>query len=543
MESSVQYLRVALFYAKDNCVWYQFDGDKAFYYGIKNKTLFRLVAIAVRSEYQKQGIATKLINSLIAKCSECGLEKITLRTHIGGNAYLFWQHHGARVTCTKGEDYEMEIKLKEPSIKTGYNSPRWTNEIADCSLPVTFDTYSNCSFGCLYCFSQFQRGIGPGKENYFNKQVASVNPDKIRKIFTLEEESQFSNWIRAKRPIQWGGLSDQFDGYERKYGVTLELMQMFREMNYPICFSTKSAWVFHDTRYIKLFEGADNWNMKFSIITLDEQIAKKIEVGVPTPKARLEAMKIYSQLNKGGATLRLRPFILGASSKDYEDLIVAAHDAGATAVSTEFFCMESRGSHNKINYNLISECIGFDIYEFYRKYTNGSGYMRLNRHIKEKYFKRMDELCRKLNMRFYVSDAHYKEACTSSCCCGLPDNDPRFNYSRGNFSYALQLCKKNGKVTFAEIEADMKHLDFPWWRAEGYNTRSSEAKAKFRYLSMKDYLRYIWNSPYNGQSPYTMFGGVMKPNGKDANGDIIYVYDSTKTFISPCETCGGCGGR
>lgn len=31
------------------------------------------------------------------------------------------------------------------TIKYGYGSPRWTGEIADCSLPLTFDTYSNCS--------------------------------------------------------------------------------------------------------------------------------------------------------------------------------------------------------------------------------------------------------------------------------------------------------------------------------------------------------------------------------------------------------------
>lgn len=48
----------------------------------------------------------------------------------------------------------------EIGISKTYGSPRWTGEIADCSLPVTFDTYSNCSFGCVYCFSQYQRAIG-----------------------------------------------------------------------------------------------------------------------------------------------------------------------------------------------------------------------------------------------------------------------------------------------------------------------------------------------------------------------------------------------
>ncbi len=34
-----------------------------------------------------------------------------------------------------------------------YVSPRWTYEILDCSMPMTFDTYSNCAFQCVYCFS------------------------------------------------------------------------------------------------------------------------------------------------------------------------------------------------------------------------------------------------------------------------------------------------------------------------------------------------------------------------------------------------------
>ena len=63
-----------------------------------------------------------------------------------------------------------------------YQSPRWSGEIADCSMPMTFDTYSNCSFGCLYCFSQFQRAIGNGKDEYLAKQVRSVNINKIKKM-------------------------------------------------------------------------------------------------------------------------------------------------------------------------------------------------------------------------------------------------------------------------------------------------------------------------------------------------------------------------
>lgn len=415
-------------------------------------------------------------------------------------------------------------------IKYGYQSPRWTGEIADCTLPLTFDTYSNCSFGCVYCFSQYQRAISGAKEDYLSKNVKAVNPEKIKKIFSGEnKKSQFYKYIQTKRPIQWGGLSDQFDGYEKKYGVTYEILKYLRSINYPICFSTKSAWVFHDEKYRELFEGADNWNIKFSIITLDEKDASKIEVGVPTPRERLDAMREYNKLSKGGTTLRLRPFIVGVSDKTYLDLIEQAHEAGASAVTTEFFCLEMRAINQaKEHYKVISECCGFDIVEFYRKYSVSEGYLRLNRKIKEPYIKKMQDLCHKLGMRFYVSDAHFKETCDNCCCCALP---PNWDYSRGNFSAALQIAKKTGEVRWSDIEKDMYYLeDVPYVGAEGFNTCKSEYRAMFYKSSMKDYLHYLWNAPKRGQSPYKLFERVLVPNGLDENGDIIYKYNEDVTF-------------
>ena len=414
-------------------------------------------------------------------------------------------------------------------IKKNYGSPRWSGEIADCSLPMTLDTYSNCSFGCVYCFSQYQRAIGGSKEDYLAKKVKSINVEKVKKIFSLEDKkSQFYEYVKDKRPIQYGGLSDQFDGFERKYGQTYELLKYLKEINYPICFSTKSAWVFNDPKYQELFKGADNWNVKFSIITLNEEDARRIEVGVPTPRQRLEAMKKYNELSKGGTTLRLRPFIPGVSDKTYLDLIREAHKAGATAVTTEFFCLEMRSIKTaKEHYDIISKCAGFDIVDFYRKHSNGSGYLRLNRKVKEKYIKNMQDLCKELGMRFYVSDAHFKECSNNCCCCALNKN---WDYSRGNFSAALQIAKKVGKVYWSDIEKDMYFLNFPMVDAYGFNLNTTENRAKYTGMTMKDYLRYLWNNPKMGQSPYKIFEKVLIPDGYDENKNIIYKYNPTVTF-------------
>ena len=414
-------------------------------------------------------------------------------------------------------------------IKSSYSSPRWSGEVSDCSMPMTFDTYSNCSFGCCYCFSQYQRGIGSGKDDYRAKKVTSVNVERVKDIFTFKRPSQFSEYIKERRTFQWGGLSDQFDGNERKYGKTLELLKFFKEIDYPICFSTKATWWLDDKRYTDLFRGQKNWNVKFSIITEDPKAAAIIEKGVPAPQDRIDAIKKMTDLDAGGATLRLRPFIIGVSSKDYKSLIRHCAEAGATAMTTEFFCLERRSVNTaKENYAEMSKLIGRDIVEFYVKNSKGSGYLRLNRAVKEPYVRKMRDLAHELGMRFYVSDAHFKEACDNACCCGLPDD---WEIGRCQFSQALQLCKNNGQVTFNEIADGADYLDFPWAKAEGFNTNTVQKRAKFEGMTMKEYLRYLWNNPKAGQGPYTMFEGVMAPDGYDENGDVIYVYDEAKTFV------------
>lgn len=409
------------------------------------------------------------------------------------------------------------------ACKCGYGSPRWTAEIADCSMPMTFDTYSNCSFNCRYCFSQFQRENGKQGEAYRSKKVKSVSIDKVKRMFLNPDDSQFGEYIKQRRVMQWGGLSDEFDGYEKIFGKTLELLKFFKEINYPLCFSTKSVWWTKDPRYMDLVRGQKNWNFKFSIITLDPRKARIIEDGVPSPMERLDAIERIANADAGGATLRLRPFIIGVSSPSYIELIQRAAAKGASALSTEFFCMDTRSKSLRARMPMFNELCGFDLWEFYKRYSQHGGYMRLNRKVKEPFVMKMHDECKRLGMRFYVSDAHFKELCCNGSCCGLP---PDWNYSRGQFCEALVIARKNGVVRWSDISKDVYaiHGKYLWRKAEGYNTNSAELRAKFWNYTMADYLRWLWNSPSAGQSPYEMFGGIVVPDGKDEEGNLIYKY-------------------
>lgn len=412
-----------------------------------------------------------------------------------------------------------------------YQSPRWSGEYLDCSMPMTFDTYNKCSYNCLYCFSYFQKSHSnsPKKQidshkDYQQDELVWVDVEKVKKTFRLERDSQFKDYIKAKRVMQWGGLADQFDNYEKQTGKTLELLKFFDEIDYPLSFSTKATWFTKDERYMSIIRKHKNWHFKVSIINYDDKKAKVMEKGVDSPSERLEGLR---RLSEAGCytTLRLRPFIIGYTNYNNEHLrlIEKAKEVGCYSVSTEFFCLEQRADKHLMNrYNQMSKIIGFDIYKFYKNNSLKRGYLRLNYNIKEKYINEMKSKCDELGLKFYVSDAHHKEKCNNGSCCGLPES---FNYSRGQFTEALLIAKNNGQVRFSDISKHILGFDkFKWSIAEGLNTGSNEKRLVYGNTTLYEVMRNTWNDPNSANSPYKYFSGILQPIGLDENKDIIYKY-------------------
>lgn len=432
-------------------------------------------------------------------------------------------------------------------IQQNYNSPRWTGEICDCAQPMTFDQYDHCGFNCLYCFSWFQKSLKAFNplyptqvgNDYQTMKIRSVKHKSFDKLIKGEIKTgamgQFHGYVKDKIVMQWGGLADPFCPYEKQYGIGLECLKSMDKVNYPCTFSTKATWWVDDPRYVKLFKSQKQWNIKMSIINLHTDRALQMEKGVPSPYKRIEAIKKICEFNRGGVTLRLRPFIIGFTDRNNEhlELIKLAHEAGATAVSTEFFCLENRAHRGtKARYEAMSEILGFDIHKFYKRNSPGAtGYLRLNERIKGKYFLQMKELCDKLGMRFYVSDAHWKHLSHNGCCCGLPSE---WNYSRAQYTEILCLARDragedseglvywNDMCNFGQMEMYKK---FRYIYASGFNTVGTRHRTQHWNETMYDYLRNIWNNPNSGKSPYKYFRGLLKPVKKDNGGNVVYKYN------------------
>lgn len=93
-------------------VWYLDGVPAAFFYANKSRSHVRLIEIAVKKDLQGKGIGRKILFRLLSLMKEHGIDTLTFRTPINEQAQFFWLKMGARITGMKGDDYEMELKIK-----------------------------------------------------------------------------------------------------------------------------------------------------------------------------------------------------------------------------------------------------------------------------------------------------------------------------------------------------------------------------------------------------------------------------------------------
>lgn len=422
-------------------------------------------------------------------------------------------------------------------IWENYSSPRRSYELIDCSMPMTFDQYGNCWYSCFYCFASFQRSVGNVKLDYLQKNVRKVSKKKIINMIRNPEThwGQFAEFIKQKMTIQRGGMSDPFCPIEEQEWLGYEIITELQKARIPVRFSSKSDLILRDEKYLNLFkETPELFYYMASIITLDDKMAQILEAWAPSPMRRIETLKKLSDI---GVTtcLRLRPYIIGITDRTIKPLLKACAEAWVKHISTEFFCMEARASESvKANFERISKLCGFDIFEFYRKNTDTKWYRRLKRSVVQPYIDELITEAKKYWMQVFISCPKNKHQWAWPSCCGLPESNPLFKFHKGQFTYALMLAKEKWRVERNDLWQHIIYKDMEYCKAQWLNQWWLKQSAKYRGLTMYDYMRNLWNNTSSQNNPYRLFNWVLVPYWNDKDGNVIYKYN--KNNINDIET-------
>jgi len=425
-----------------------------------------------------------------------------------------------------------------------YNFECWPNNNYFAQIRDT--TTSAFTNGVLIhnCFSHAQKDVNPGTKD---APLQGVDAEKLFQMIdgtakTKEAKLFYKYFFKDKFLFHWGGLADSFCHYERKYDMSYPILKGLLERKYPLMFSSKGPAI-TDDKYVTLFEKYKKQNttaFQFSIVTADDDLAKKVEPGVPSPTERFENMKVLSDMGYW-TILRLRPFIIGVTDESLPELLQKAYESGAKAISTEFFAMDQRcvGSMRKATENM-GRLMGIDnIFSYFNKLSpkERGGYNRLNRLVKEPFVKYMYKFCLEHDMVFTCSDPDFKELCQSENCCGLPPHGEHPTPSMNNWSthqmtsYVMHarikyhqtgermLFKFNevyGKPDWIFDDIALSHMDIGC-------TKYPYAMRK--QLTLRHLLQEKWNNLKSYANPRSYFHGKVMPCGVSEDDNLIYRYN------------------
>jgi DNA repair photolyase len=378
-----------------------------------------------------------------------------------------------------------------------------------------------------------------------NLKLKAVDVKRIEELVSGKRPNDpLWKYFFSKRYImQWGSMADPFCNFEKKNRIGEHLIKIFGDLKYPIRFSFKGQEV---ETYLPLFDKykeAKNFAFQSSIIGLDNELASKIEVGVPTPAFRF---KMLGELGAMGywTILRLRPFVVGFSDRDLDGLLENCKKYNIKGISLEFFALDLKCSKEvRKQVTRLGDILGYDIEQYYKdltSYRRGS-YMRLNRDVKERWVRKIYRYCYDNNVVFGCSDPDFKELNMSGSCCALPEVFPEnpeiCNYVRSQLTDKLRLIRRNywqGKrgedilLKFTNVvKGDPKFQDFLFDNKlfrDHIVYKTSYLTAEVSLTTPASCFRSFWNNLRSPNCPMNYFEGKVMPCGKDEDGNLIFEY-------------------
>jgi len=145
----------------------------------------------------------------------------------------------------------------------------------------TVNPYTGCLHACVYCYARFM-----ARHTRHGLPWGTFCDVKANAVQILEKELR-------KRPAGLTSLStvtDPYQGPERKYGLTREILIRLSGAGFPVSILTKSDLVLRDLDVLKRFPVA-GLEVGFSFNTADDAVSRCFEPGAPPASRRIQALK------------------------------------------------------------------------------------------------------------------------------------------------------------------------------------------------------------------------------------------------------------
>ncbi len=159
--------------------------------------------------------------------------------------------------------------------------------------------YRGCEHRCIYCDS---RSECYGIENFDSEILVKSNAPIL-----LEDSLKRK---KIKGTIGFGAMTDPYTFAEHKFRLTQKCLKIIDKYDFPIHLLTKSDMVLRDLNLIKSISEIYA-AITFTVTTVNDSLARKVEPYAPLPSRRLKAMKKLAEngVYTGVAMMPVLPFI------------------------------------------------------------------------------------------------------------------------------------------------------------------------------------------------------------------------------------------
>ncbi|MDQ3949710.1 MAG: radical SAM protein [Gemmatimonadota bacterium] len=218
----------------------------------------------------------------------------------------------------------------------------------------SINPYVGCAFGCAYCYARYahrytleRAAAADPTDEHLRQDLESMPPWLAfeRRIFVkqnaaaalrkvLRSGSARSQALR-EHGVVIGTATDPYQPAERRYRVTRGVLDAIAEHpGMSVSIITKSPLVTRDIDVLARIAARADVTVHVSLITLDRELARRIEPRAPTPEARLRAVARLTEagIDVGVNVMPVLPGITdGAEAMDALVRAVARAGAGHIA--------------------------------------------------------------------------------------------------------------------------------------------------------------------------------------------------------------------
>lgn len=391
-----------------------------------------------------------------------------------------------------------------------------TGQIFFCAAPIRLDSYDACQLGCTYCFSRKRsrawssRGIHQANAKAFRKRLERVSRGEIR--------SAVDEFLHARVPVQLGGLQDPFTPIERQASVTLELLKVLRDHQYPTLISTKGS-IFEDEPYLTLLSEM-NVVVRLSSTGIAEKLRHIVEPRTGDFSSIIERISLLSR--RGIVCgVRFQPMFPGYENEVLQ-MASSAAEAGAKQLSFEYLKLPNELIDNEIAQT--SDLLGYDLLQQMKDLgvkKIGPDWS-LAPEAKRPFVREARKHCQSLGVMFGAGDTEFIPWSDGDGCCGASElTQGAAKHFNANFVGAIRKAIQTGdnKVRFDTL-LDLWSPRHSIGNYMDWRVRIAEVDRGGR----SDWLALMAKRWNGGKSPYSpaFFDGVSATKEFDDAGFRVY---------------------